>query len=42
MVLCAQPPHRRHIALPQSQFFLSDYEPLWPETFKHDHETAKI
>ena len=32
------PPARRHIVLPQEQFFLSDYEPQWPETFLAGHE----
>ena len=27
------PAARRHIAIPTSEFFLTGYEPKWPETF---------
>ncbi len=36
------PADRRHIALPQGQFFISDYAPQWPETFADDYAVAKL
>jgi hypothetical protein len=36
------PAHRRYIALPQAQFFVSDYAELWPETFMDEHSAAKL
>jgi hypothetical protein len=31
---------RRHIVTPQSNFFVTDYEPKWSETFKRDQVLA--